>query len=57
MKNVFFEGEHAVRKPLCSSIPEGIERLVGDRSVFFYSLGYITFDLQGVGPAQTSVHT
>lgn len=34
MKNVFFEGEHAVRKPLCSSIPEGVERLVGDRLVF-----------------------
>lgn len=33
MKNVFFEGERAVRKPLCPSIPEGVQRLVGDRSV------------------------
>lgn len=33
MKNVLFEGEHAVRKPLCSSTPEGVERLVGDWSV------------------------
>lgn len=33
MKNVFFKGEHAVRTLLCSSIPEGVERLVGDRWV------------------------